>query len=122
VGSLARRRRRDHQRFQKLWAGRPAAPTARVHLNPLRAWARFVTPALLGGQATPPQDVLFFARGESVVAAAVEAKARALVRLLAASGPRTPAALCRTCPLWERGDLVQQCRDLAEIGLAAFGS
>ena len=123
----ARRRRPEHLRFQELWSVAAALaedldenPGLRLHLNPLRVWARLETAALLEGQAEPPQDVLFFARKESVAVAVVEPAAWPLVQQLWAGGPCTLGRLCGPGRSWERDDLVPLCRDLAAVGLVAF--
>lgn len=73
VEAAARRDRAAHLYFQELWdaADRRATaldtdPGLRVHLNPIRAWSRFATAALLDADASPPADVLFFSRPANV--------------------------------------------------------
>lgn len=128
VEAAARRDRAAHLHFQELWEAtsrRLAAPDTdaglRVHLNPIRAWSRFATGALLDADATPPADVLFFAVGTEIGTAVLEPTGRELVGELASGGSRTLdewAVLSRHA---DREGLVELCRDLAEMGLVAFG-
>jgi hypothetical protein len=128
VEAAARANRRGHLHFQELWNLSPqlaatldTAPGLQVRLNPSCAWSRFTTTALLDDDATLPADVLFFAAGEEIRTAVLEAQGRARVEYLAAHGPSTLdewAALSRHD---DRRKLVDLCRDLAEMGLVAFG-
>ncbi|MBI2824825.1 MAG: hypothetical protein HYX69_09080 [Planctomycetia bacterium] len=127
VEAAARADRRGHLGFQELWnsalqraATLDMAPGLRVYLNPSRAWSQFITAALLDDDATLPADVLFFAAGEAIRTAVLEPNGRALIEELASCGPCTFdewAALSRHA---DRRELVEFCRDLAEMGLVAF--
>lgn len=128
VEAAARADRHGHLRFQEL--RRTASeladewdtdPGLRVWLNPIRAWSRFLTPALLDDDAAVPADVLFFAAGDAIRTAVLEPHGRALVEELAAHTPCTLdewAALSRHA---DREELAALGRDLAEMGLVAFG-
>lgn len=128
VEAAARADRSGHRRFQELWSLTPqlaakldTAPSLRAHLNPVRAWSRFTTTALLDDDANLPADVLFFAAGEEIRTAVLDSHGRALIEELASCGPRTLdewAARSRHADLRE---LVDLCRDLTEMGLVAFG-
>ncbi len=91
-----------------------------VHINPIHAWARFQTPALLGGLAEAPADVLFFAAGSDIGTAVLEPAARRAVRQLAESGPWTIDSWACLTEHADRDELIKLCRDLAQIGLVAF--
>lgn len=127
VEAEARKHRAGHLRFQELWsvAARRAdeidrVPGPRAHLNPIRVWSQFTTPALLDGDATLPADVLFFAAGEAIRTAVLEHQGRALVEELAWCGPRTLDEWAARSRHADREELVAVCRDLAEMGLVAF--
>lgn len=127
IEAQGRARRRAHVRFQELWsvAGELAKDLdtntgLHVHLNPLRARSRFATAALLG-EEEPPADVLFFAAGNGVGTAILEPAAWELVEQLAA---RSPCTLAEWGGFGRHADaeyLTALCRDLAEMGLVAFG-
>lgn len=93
-----------------------------IYLNPVRAWARFATAALLDDDATLPADVLFFAADGEIVTAVLEAEGRELIDELAELGP---CPLGRWAALSRHADpetLAEMCRDLAGMGLVAFAT
>lgn len=121
--------RPGHRRFQELWSLTPklaaeldTAPGLQAHLNPIRAWSRFTTTALLDDDATLPADVLFFAAGEEIRTAALDPHGRALVEELASCSPRTLEEWAGRSQHADRRELVDLCRELAEMGLVAIGS
>lgn len=128
VEAAARADRRGHLRFQQLWSLAPqraaeldTARGLRAHLNPSRASSRLTTLVLLDDDASLPADVLFFAAGEAIRTAVLEPQGRALLEELAAHGPCALdewAALSRHA---DREEIGAVCRDLAEMGLVAFG-
>lgn len=127
VEAAARADRAGHLRFQELRdsAARRAADLDsrsvwRVYLNPSRAWSRFTTPALLDDSATLPADVLFFAAGDTIRTAVLEARGRALVEALVRCGPPTLGEWATLTGETDCKELVALCRDLAEMGLVAF--
>lgn len=127
VEAAARADRRSHLRFQELWrltsqlAGKlDKARDLRAHLNPSRAWSRFMTTSLLEDDATLPADVLFFAAAEEIRTAVLEPHGRALVEELALCGPCTLHEWASLSMCSGREELVTFCRDLAEMGLVAF--
>lgn len=130
VEAAARRDRAGHRRFQQLWsatAGRAADlgddRRLRLHLNPIRASARFLTLALLDEDATPPADVLCFAVREEIATAVLEPAAWAQVEALGAFGPRTLdewAGRIRPGDSADRAELIALGSDLAELGLVAL--
>src|SRR5262249_7816648 len=116
-----------HLGFQELWgvAGRLGEelgtnPGLRVHLNPLRVWSRFETPALLGGAAAPPADVLFFAVRSSVSTAVLGDEGQELVRALESGGPCALDEWAARCPRVGEEELASVARGLAGRGLGAF--
>jgi hypothetical protein len=120
--------RLGHVRFQELWSSADrlaeelgANPDLRVHLNPIRVRSRFVTTALLDDEASPPVDVLFFPVRNEISTAALERRGRALLKRLEASAPCTTSEWLHCNPRVGREEFLSFCRDLAEIGLAAFG-
>ncbi len=127
VEAAGKSRRRQHVHFQELRsvAGKLAGdldlnPRLRIHLNPIRVWARFRTRALLDAAANPPADVLFFPIGPAITTAILEPSGQALVRELEEIGATTLAAWAARSRQANRAELAAFCRDLAEIGLVAF--
>ncbi len=127
VEAAAKRNRAGHLRFQELWSGAARladeidrAPGLRVHLNPIRVWSRFTTPALLDDDAALPADVLFFVARDTIRTAVLEAHGRILVEELASRGPCTLDQWAGLSRHADREGLVELCRDLAEMGLVAF--
>ena len=92
----------------------------RASLNPVRAWSRFTTTALLDDDATLPADVLFFAARDEIRTAVLDLHGRELVEELAACGPCTLDDWAGRSQHADREELVTLCRDLAEMGLVAF--
>ena len=128
VEAAARADRPGHRRFQELWsltsqlaAELDTATSLRASLNPIRAWSRFLTTALLDDDATLPADVLFFAASEEIRTAVLDLHGRELVEELAARGPCTLDEWATQSQHADREELVTLCRDLAEMGLVAFG-
>jgi hypothetical protein len=127
IEEAGRNLRRAHLRFQELWSvaddlsGQLGASAGlRIHLNPVRAGARFRTRALLDRDVSPPADVLFFPVRRVINVAVLDDAARAVVDDLAVAGSCTldewvalGAPLCRE-------ELIPLCRDLAATGLIAF--
>lgn len=108
VRALARDLRGPHLAFQRLRASEvDVAAAERLHLNPIRVWARLAPP----GRAV--QDVVFFAAGARVAAAWLEPPALDLVRRLAAGFDPLEEASAN------REELATVCRDLVEKGLLA---
>ena len=127
VEAAARADRRSHLRFQELWSLLPplaaewdVPPGVRASLNPIRAWSRFTTTALLDDDATLPADVLFFAAGEEIRTAVLDPHGRELIEELASRGPCTLDDWAGRSRYADREELVTLCRDLAEMGLVAF--
>jgi hypothetical protein len=128
VEAAGRADRRGHLRFQDLWSLRDqlvpeldSDPRLLVHLNPIRAWSRFETGALLDGDEPAPADVLFFAVREDVRAAVLAPTGGALVRELSSHGPCSLDDWAALTEHVDRAELVKACRDMAAMGLAAFG-
>ena len=120
--------RMEHVRFQEMagmverfapeWGENP---DLWVYLNPLRVWATFQTTALLDEEDEVPATVLFYPVHEDIRTAVLEDEGLAVTKLL-----ETKSRVRVDDPAWEeiglsRDDRVEVCRDLAEIGLAAFG-
>lgn len=125
---LAIEHRMEHVRFQEL-AGMAETlapewgvnPDLWVHLNPLRVWAEFQTTALLDEDDEVPATVIFYPVLDDIRTAVLEEEGLTVVRFL-----ETRQRSRMDDPDWEETGLspespVEICRDLAEIGLAAFG-
>jgi hypothetical protein len=128
VELAARRDRVAHRHFQSLWrtteqwlATLSTDTSLRIHLNPSRSAVRFGTGALLAEVAEPPVEVLFFAVGNEIATALLEAEGLALVEVLASA---TPCSLDRWAELSrvDREELADLCADLAGMGLVALES
>jgi hypothetical protein len=125
VELLAEAHRKQHVQFQQLRQNAAGAemlflPATIVHLNPLRAWARFQTTALLEEDDEPPCDVLLLADGDELATAALELEAQALVNELADIEPCTIAQWAEHAGLADHDELIDLCSDLAVIGLVAL--
>jgi hypothetical protein len=126
--SLALDRRPEHLRFQEmsalvesLAAEWGSNPDLWVHLNPLRVWATFQTSTLLDEDDETPATVLFYPVREDIRTAVLGEDGIAVVRFLESRGRARLGD-----PAWDETGLGREqraeiCRDLAEIGLAAFG-
>lgn len=131
VEETARSRRMAHVRFQDVLSAAPrlagdfgANDALWIHLNPIRVPAMFRTAILLDDEADLPADVLFFPVGSDVRTAVAEPAGGALIAALEQGGP------CRLTELiavldsevdLDRDEITDLCRDLAEMGLVAFG-
>ena len=128
VENAARANRPGHVRFQEL-AGAAAEsavaldahPGLQLYFNPIHAWSRFHTSALLDEEATPPANVLFYAAGTEIATAVLEPAGQLLVRSLALYTPCTLDDWAAMNQHADRDELLEFCRDLAEMGLVAFG-
>jgi len=127
VENMGRNQRLPHVRFQdiaslatELAKELDTNPTLRIHLNPIRVWAQFETAALLDEDATTPADVLFFAVRNDTSTAVLETEGRQLIEELASLEPVSLAAWAALSAHADREDLIELCRDLAEMGLVAF--
>jgi hypothetical protein len=127
VEESGRTNRVGHVRFQELCsvAGELAGelttnPRLKVHLNPLRAWAQFASPALVGEEVELPADVLFFATGNQVSTALLEPEGQELVRELERCAPCTLRQWARQADQDDPAALAAFARDLADLGLVAF--
>jgi hypothetical protein len=134
VEDSGRRNRLGHVRFQELTsltsrlAGELGSnPNLQIHLNPIHVWGRFETQVFLDDDADPPADVLFYASGNEVRTAVLEPEGQQLVHELASLSSGTLddwVALGNSFADREprsQSELANFCRDMAEIGLVAFG-
>lgn len=92
-----------------------------IHLNPIHAWGVFRTRTLLDDESELPATVLFYPVMGAIHTAVLDPFAEFIVRELEARGPArfnelSPAPLETT-----RAQLLQLCRDLADVGIVAFG-
>lgn len=125
---LAMEHRLEHIRFQEMaglvesftpeWGSNP---DLWLHLNPIRVWSSFQTTVLLDEDDETPATVLFYAVREDIRTAVLEEEGLAVVKFLE---QRNRARL--DDPDWletglSRDERIEIGRDLAEIGLAAFG-
>jgi hypothetical protein len=127
VEEAGRTNRGRHVRFQELWsvAGELADkvttnPRLKIHLNPLRAWAQFASPALVGEDVELPADVLFFATGNQVSTALLEPAGQELVRDLEQCAPCTLRQWAHQTGHDDPAELAAFACDLADMGLVAF--
>lgn len=127
VEAKARRKRVAYVRFQELASTAASLaddlgvnPGLRIHLNPIRARAKFVTPALLDEDAKPPADVMFFAHAGEISAAILDRRAKRLARELARLSPTTLDEWLYNGTRADSDELIAWCCDLAGMGLVAF--
>jgi hypothetical protein len=128
VEAIGRNNHLGHVRFQELLSVAhqlvPELETdtgLRIYLNPIRAWSRLVTKAMLDEEMSPAVDALFYAARDEVKTAVLDPVGRALVDELSSHGP---FALDDWANLTEHADfaqLVEFCCDLCERGIVAFG-
>jgi len=124
---MAAAHREEHVAFQALRRDRDLSPTLLppttvVRLNPIRAWARLETEALLDETAEPcdlPCDVLLLADGSEIATVQLELEGQVLLNDLADNQPcsiRNWAELSRVSDVEE---LLELSRDLTALGLIA---
>jgi hypothetical protein len=128
VEFVAVRQRLAHIRFQELLSMNerllPELETnskLTIHLNPIHAWSRFETAALLGDEEAGPTTVVFFPVGEDIRTAVIEGECESLVRLLEQQGVMRLKDLRKLLPHDEQAALPGLLRDLAEMGMIALG-
>jgi hypothetical protein len=133
VEESARSNRLAYVRFQELWSTSDllideigSNPDLRIYLNPIRIWSRFETQVLLDADCETPADVLFFPVQGDIRTALLEPSGYRRVRALAELSPCMIETWVEA-PSADRSDrathsqLIEFCRDLAEMGLVAFG-
>jgi hypothetical protein len=120
--------RLQHVRFQEMLSMAETLapewgtnPKLQIYLNPLRAWGTFQTTVLLEEDDETPANVLFYPVGADTRTAVLDEDGLAVVRFLET---RSRAKLNDRA--WKetglnREERIEICRDLAGIGLAAFG-
>lgn len=128
VEHVARQNRLGHIRFQELRSLTERLKEElgtnsklRVHLNPIRTWTTFQTTVLLDEGATAPANVMFFACRNQIRSSVFEETGQYFVEALASHGPLTLQDWKRLDRSVSRGELMEFCRDAAEMGFVAFG-
>ena len=96
-------------------------PMLWVILNPITIRATFFTRALLDEDDVIPADVMFFPVGNDIRTAVLEPDAAQVIRRLESNGPARLEQLVTSLSDLCRDRIVETCRELADIGLAAFG-
>lgn len=96
-------------------------PLLWVFLNPITIRATFFTQALLDDEETIPADVMFFPVGNDIRTAILEPEAEQVIRELERNGPAHLEQLVTSLSGLCRDQIAETCRELADIGLAAFG-
>jgi len=92
-----------------------------MHLNPIHVEAVFRTRELLDDETELPAAVMFFPVGNNIHTAVLEPAGQDLVHLLDENGPARLAEIVLQTSFEDRWELIATCRELAEMGLAAFG-
>jgi hypothetical protein len=92
-----------------------------LHVNPIRVWATFRTPALLAGEAPPPAPVAFFPSGGEVATAVFEPAGQERLCELAHFAPCSLDEWSMLAAREDRDDLAAFVRELIGMGLAAVG-
>ena len=128
VEAAAAANRLAHVRFQELVSLAPRLVEEletngdlTIHANPMHVYRQFHTRVLLGENDALPADVVFFAAGGNVSTAVLSGDAHALFVELAERGPWTLSAWTCLTNHADRDGLIRLCRDLATMGLVAFG-
>lgn len=128
VEELAAANRIGHVRFQELLSRADDLapelgenPELWIHLNPIRAWATFQTQALLDEDDEVPARAAFFPVDNDIRTAVMEPPAEALVGELERFGSCRLDDLAGEIRELDREDVIDLCRDLAALGLVAFG-
>ena len=96
-------------------------PLLWVTRNPITIRATFFTQALLDDEDAIPADVMFFPVGNDIRTAILEPDAERVIRELESNGPARLEKLVTNLSGLNREQIVETCRELADIGLAAFG-
>lgn len=127
VEFLACEKRIEHIRFQELLSLTPellkeidSNDGITILLNPLLAWTRFHTPALLEDSPPLPSDVVFYATGGGIRSATVNETARLLLEELEQIGPTTFDAWALRSSHADRDALRAACVNFAQQELIAL--
>lgn len=131
VEEAARKNRMAHIWFQDVLSNSEERagefgtnPALWIHLNPIHVWATFRTDVLIGDDADLPATVVFFPHGSDIRTAVLERDGATLISKLEDLGPLRLEQLLVVLDgelQLERADLIATGRDLAEMGLIAFG-
>lgn len=92
-----------------------------IHLNPIHAWGVFRTRVLADDETELPATVLFYPVAGTIHTAVLDQFAEFIVRELEVRGPARFGDLSPAPLETSREELLQLCRDLAEVGIVAFG-
>jgi hypothetical protein len=96
-------------------------PLLWVTRNPISIRATFYSHALLDEDEAIPANVMFFPVGNDIRTAILEPDAAQVIRELERNGPVRLDELDTSLPGLNREQIVETCREFADIGLAAFG-
>ncbi|GAB4135188.1 MAG: hypothetical protein Tsb009_01220 [Planctomycetaceae bacterium] len=128
VEEIARENRMGHVRFQEILSATKEVAeelssnrSTWIHLNPIRVWARFETNILTGEDESGPTTVVFFPVGNEIRTTILEPIAQIVLDELESQPSCRMSELTGTFPPEQREAVVDICRDLAELGLVAFG-
>jgi hypothetical protein len=124
---LAADRREQHLAFQALRRQRDLSPTLLlpttvVRINPIRAWARLETDALLDDEVEPrnlPCDVLLLADGSDIATVQLELEGQVLLNDLADNQPCSIRNWAKLSRVNDVEELIELSRDLMALGLIA---
>jgi len=128
VEDIARDKRMEHVRFQELhsmvernreeWGENE---NLFVYLNPIHVWTTFHTHELVDEEDEVPAQALFYAFGADIRTAVLEPEGAELVNMLADLGRVRFEDLKIQMFDHSREEIIETCRDMADMGLAAFG-
>lgn len=126
VEFVAVKQRLAHARFQELLSNNQRLATElgsnrtiSVHFNPAHIWATLETRVFLDDEATIPATVLFFAVGDAVEGAVIEADLIPLLQQLKKGAARVNQ-LTGALAHYTRQDLLDILRELAQLGIIAL--
>lgn len=128
IEDIARNNRTAHVRFQELWSTADALarqlgenPGLRIYMNPVRIWSTFQSQALLDDDTPAPARVLFFVAASDIRTSVLELSAQSLLGSLERLSPCTLDEWLKDSPHTDPDELLELCRDSAEMGIIAFG-
>jgi hypothetical protein len=128
IEELARVNRMGHIRFQEILSATNelAAEMAInrslwIHLNPIRVWAKFETNVLIEEDDDTPATVIFFPLKNDVRTVVLEPVAQMVIDELESKPSCKLSDLTSAFPYEQIDAVIEICRDLAELGLVAFG-
>lgn len=128
VEEVARVNRIGHVRFQEILSASEGLveelesnENVWIHLNPARAWAKFETNVLLDEDEDLPATVVFYPVGSDIRTGVLEPIGQMVVDAMESQSSCRLADLLAAFAYDQREEITELVRDLADMGLIAFG-